>query len=78
MATFSVATSSNQYISIELETRVEGQSTADNTTTLILWLRVRKSSAFTSDTWGNCSYSANIGGNVKIPVDKLPKWFVIK
>lgn len=64
MATFSAATSSNQYISLELETRVEGQSTADNTTTLSWWLRVRKSSASTSDTWGNCSYSANIGGNV--------------
>ena len=49
MATFSVATSSNQYISFELETRMEGQSTADN-----------------------------IVGNVKIPMDKLPKWFVIK
>lgn len=49
MATFSAATSSNQYISLELETLVEGQSTADN-----------------------------IGDNVKIPMDKLPKWFVIK
>lgn len=78
MATFSAATSSNQYISLELETRVEDQPTADNTMTLSWWLHVRKSSASTSDTWGNCSYSANIGGNVKIPMDKLPKWFVIK
>lgn len=64
MAVFSATTSSNQYISLELETRVEGQSTASNTTTLSWWLRVRKSGSSTSDTWGNCSYSANIGGNV--------------
>lgn len=63
MAVFSATTTSNKYISIELETRVEGQSVENNTTTLSWWLRVRKSSSSTSDTWGNCSYSANIGGH---------------
>lgn len=63
MALFSNGSSSNKYISIELETRVDSQSTADNTTTLSWWLRVRKSGASTSATWGNCSYSANIGGH---------------
>lgn len=63
MAIYSNQASSNQYITIELETRVDSQSVENNTTTVSWWLRVRKSGSSTSDTWGNCSYTANIGGN---------------
>ena len=63
MAIYSNQASSNQYITIELETRVDSQSVENNTTTVSWWLRVRKSGSSTSDTWGNCSYVANIGGN---------------
>lgn len=63
MAIYSNQASSNQYITIELETRVDSQSVENNTTTVSWWLRVRKSGSSTSDTWGNCSYAANIGGN---------------
>lgn len=65
MAVFSATTSSNKYITIELETRVDGQSVANNTTTISWWLRIKKSSSSTSATWGNCSYSANVGGQQK-------------
>ena len=65
MAVFSATTSSNKYITIELETRVDGQSVADNTTTISWWLRIKKSSSSTSATWGNCSYAANVGGQQK-------------
>ena len=63
MAVYSNQASSNQYITIEIETRVDRQSVENNTTTVSWWLRVRKSGSSTSDTWGNCSYAANIGGN---------------
>lgn len=65
MAVFSATTSSNKYITIELETRVDSQSVANNTTTISWWLRIKKSSSSTSATWGNCSYSANVGGQQK-------------
>lgn len=65
MAVFSATTSSNKYITIELETRVDGQSVANNTTTISWWLRIKKSSSSTSATWGNCSYIANVGGQQK-------------
>ena len=63
MAIYSNQASSNQYITIELETQVNGQSVENKTTTVSCWLRVRKSGSSTSDTWGNCSYATNIGGN---------------
>lgn len=63
MAIYSNQASSNQYITIELETQVNRQSVENNTTTVSWWLRVRKSGSSTSDTWGSCSYAANIGGN---------------
>lgn len=62
MSVYSATTSSNKYISLELETRVDSQSAANNTTTISWWLRVRKSGSSTSATWGQCSYSANING----------------
>lgn len=62
MSVYAATTSSNKYITLELETRVDSQSTANNTTTISWWLRVRKSGSSTSATWGQCSYSANING----------------
>lgn len=71
MAVFSATTSSNKYITIELETRVDGQSVANNTTTISWWLRIRKSSSSTLATWGNCSYAANVGGQQKSGSDNI-------
>ena len=64
MADYQAQCSSNQYITLLLRTQVAGQDVAGNTTTLNWTLHVLKSGASTSATWGNCSYSATINGNV--------------
>ena len=63
MADYTAQCSSNQYITLMLQTQVASQDVAGNTTTLSWSLHVRKSSASTSATWGNCSYGVTINGN---------------
>ena len=64
MADYTAQCSSNQYITLLLRTQVVSQDVGGNTTTLNWSLHVLKSGASTSATWGNCSYSAAINGNV--------------
>lgn len=63
MADYQAQCSSNQYITLLLRTSVASQDVAGNTTTLSWSLHVKKSSASTSATWGNCSYGVTINGN---------------
>lgn len=63
MADYSAQCSSNQYITLLLRTSVASQDVAGNATTLSWSLHVKKSSASTSATWGNCSYGVTINGN---------------
>lgn len=63
MADYQAQCSSNQYITLLLWTSVASQDVAGNTTTLSWSLHVKKSSASTSATWGNCSYGVTINGN---------------
>ena len=66
MADYTAQCSSNQYITLLLRTSVASQDVASNTTTLSWSLHVKKSSASTSATWGNCSYGVTINGQVRV------------
>ena len=63
MADYQAQCSSNRYITLLLRTQVVSQDVAGNTSTINWSLHVLKSSASTSATWGNCSYSVTINGN---------------